>query len=151
MRTVETQGDRIMASRNGTLFKPAYAHYEELKCRPFKNLGDSSPNVKCRPMRGPTSSLPIRGFRQECPGGSRKVRECPSCASRSLSAIHGSGCWWRRRESVKPVSPVNPNPMMANDFGFYVMKASELPRRFESPGVLPSLGDIMETAGHVNE
>ena len=36
---------------------------------------------------------------------------------------------------IEPFSPVNPNPMMANDFGFYVMKASELPRRFESPGV----------------
>jgi hypothetical protein len=46
---------------------------------------------------------------------------------------------------IEPLSPTNTNPMMANDFGFYDMKASELPRRFESPGVLPSLGDILET------
>jgi hypothetical protein len=30
--------------------------------------------------------------------------------------------------------PVNTNPMMANDFGYYGVKAFELPRRFESPG-----------------
>jgi hypothetical protein len=35
--------------------------------------------------------------------------------------------------------------MMANDFGFYCANPFELPRRFESPGVLPSLGDILET------
>ncbi len=46
---------------------------------------------------------------------------------------------------IEPLFLTNPNAMMANDFGFCVMKASELPRRIESPGVLPSLGDILET------
>ena len=35
--------------------------------------------------------------------------------------------------------------MMSHDFGFYIMQTFELPRRFYSPGVLPSLGDRMET------
>ena len=47
---------------------------------------------------------------------------------------------------IEPVLNVNTNPVMSHDFGFYDMKTFELPRRFESPGVLPSLGDIMETA-----
>ena len=46
---------------------------------------------------------------------------------------------------IEPLLPLNPNPMMANDIGFYDMKTFGLPRRIESPGVLPSLGDIMET------
>jgi hypothetical protein len=46
---------------------------------------------------------------------------------------------------IEPFSPLNPNPMMANDFGFYCVKAFGLQRRFDSPGVLPSLGDILET------
>ncbi len=46
---------------------------------------------------------------------------------------------------IEPLLPTNLNPMMANDFGLYDMKTFELPRRFESPGVLPSLGDILET------
>jgi hypothetical protein len=75
--------------------------------------------------------------------------------------------WWRRRASAKrcpkptlgecnehtlveaagiePLFPTNPNPMMANDFGFCCAKNFELQRRFDSPGVLPSLGDILET------
>jgi hypothetical protein len=36
---------------------------------------------------------------------------------------------------IEPLSPVNTNPMMANDFGFYCVKTFELPRRFDSPGV----------------
>ena len=36
---------------------------------------------------------------------------------------------------IEPLLPLNPNPVMANDFGFYDMKTFELPRRFESPGV----------------
>ena len=51
----------------------------------------------------------------------------------------------RREGEFEPLFPTNPNAMMANDFGFYDMKTNELPRRFESPGVLPSLGDILET------
>jgi len=46
---------------------------------------------------------------------------------------------------IEPLFPVNPNPMMVHDFGFYCMNTLELPRRFESPGVLPSLGDVSET------
>ena len=46
---------------------------------------------------------------------------------------------------IEPLFPVNTNPMMSHDFGFYDMKTFELPRRFDSPGVLPSLGDILET------
>jgi len=40
---------------------------------------------------------------------------------------------------IEPLLPSNLNPMMANDFGFYDMTTFELPRLFESPGVLPSL------------
>jgi hypothetical protein len=36
---------------------------------------------------------------------------------------------------IEPFSPVNPNPMMANDFGFPCVKSLELARRFDSPGV----------------
>jgi len=36
---------------------------------------------------------------------------------------------------IEPLLPLNPNPMMANDFGFYDMKTFRLPRRFDSPGV----------------
>jgi hypothetical protein len=36
---------------------------------------------------------------------------------------------------IEPFSPVNPNAMMANDFGFYCMKTFDLRRRFHSPGV----------------
>jgi len=39
---------------------------------------------------------------------------------------------------IEPLFPANPNPLMANDFGFYCVKALELPRRFDSPGVPPS-------------
>ena len=46
---------------------------------------------------------------------------------------------------IEPVLRVNTNPMMAHDFGFYCLKNFELPRRFDSPGVLTSLGDILET------
>ena len=46
---------------------------------------------------------------------------------------------------IEPVLPLNPNLLMARDFGCYDVKTIELPRRFESPGVLPSLGDILET------
>jgi hypothetical protein len=45
---------------------------------------------------------------------------------------------------IEPVRPENPNLLMARDFGCYNMKTMELPRRFESPGVPPSLGDILE-------
>ena len=31
--------------------------------------------------------------------------------------------------------PLNLNPMMMHDFGFYCVKTLELPRRFDSPGV----------------
>jgi hypothetical protein len=41
----------------------------------------------------------------------------------------------RSRQRIEPLFPVNTNPMMANDFGFYYMKTFELPRRFESSGV----------------
>ena len=64
--------------------------------------------------------------------------------------IEGGGCLARTERlveaaGIEPCQAVITNPMMTHDFGFYVMKSSELPRRFESPGVLPSLGDIMET------
>jgi hypothetical protein len=36
---------------------------------------------------------------------------------------------------IEPLFPVNPNTMMANDFGIYNMKTLELQRRFDSPGV----------------
>jgi hypothetical protein len=36
---------------------------------------------------------------------------------------------------IEPLLPSNPNPMMANDFGFYEIKTFELQRRFDSPGV----------------
>jgi hypothetical protein len=36
---------------------------------------------------------------------------------------------------IEPLFPVNPNPMMANDFGFYCVKTFELRCRFDSPGV----------------
>ena len=39
---------------------------------------------------------------------------------------------------IEPFSPVNPNPMMVHDFGFYCLKSFKLPRRFESPRVLSS-------------
>ena len=35
----------------------------------------------------------------------------------------------------EPLFPVNTNPMMAHDFGFFDMKTFELPRCFESPRV----------------
>jgi hypothetical protein len=40
---------------------------------------------------------------------------------------------------IEPLFPINTNPMMANDFGFYRVKTLELPRRFDSPGVPYSL------------
>ena len=46
---------------------------------------------------------------------------------------------------IEPLQPGNSNPKMTHDFGFYGMKTSELPRGYLSPGVLPSLGDILET------
>ena len=46
---------------------------------------------------------------------------------------------------IEPVYTANTNLMMVHDFGFYDMKTIELPRRYLSPGVLPSLGDILET------
>ncbi len=51
-------------------------------------------------------------------------------------------------KEFEPALPLNTNPMMVHDFGVYDMKSFRLPRRFESPGVLPSLGDILETAKH---
>ena len=36
---------------------------------------------------------------------------------------------------IKPLFPLNTNPMMAYDFGLYLLKILELRRRFESPGV----------------
>ena len=36
---------------------------------------------------------------------------------------------------IEPFSPLNPNPMMANDFGFYRAKSFELQRNFDLPGV----------------
>ena len=36
---------------------------------------------------------------------------------------------------IEPLFPVNTNPMMSHDFGFYDMKTFELPRRSDSPGV----------------
>ena len=38
---------------------------------------------------------------------------------------------------IEPLLPANTNPKMVHDFGSYDMKTSELPRRFESPGVPP--------------
>lgn len=35
---------------------------------------------------------------------------------------------------IEPVLPLNLNPMMAKDFGFYCVRIFELQRRFESPG-----------------
>ena len=52
---------------------------------------------------------------------------------------------------IEPVLPKNTNPMMANDFGFYRVNAIELQRRIDSPGVPPSLGDILETVLHNRE
>ncbi len=34
---------------------------------------------------------------------------------------------------IEPLFPLNLNPMMANDFGFYRVKTFVLPRRFDSP------------------
>ena len=52
---------------------------------------------------------------------------------------------------IEPLFPLNSNPMMANDFGFYCVKSLELQRLVDSPGVpssplesSPSLGDILE-------
>jgi hypothetical protein len=36
---------------------------------------------------------------------------------------------------IEPLFLINPNPMMANDFGFFPVKIIALPRRFDSPGV----------------
>ena len=36
---------------------------------------------------------------------------------------------------IEPLLLLNPNLMMANDFGFYGVKNYELQRRFDSPGV----------------
>ena len=36
---------------------------------------------------------------------------------------------------IEPLFPLDPKPMMANDFGFYYKKTFGLPRRFDSPGV----------------
>ncbi len=36
---------------------------------------------------------------------------------------------------IEPLFPVNTNPMMSHDFGFYCVKTNALPRRFDSPGV----------------
>lgn len=43
--------------------------------------------------------------------------------------------WMAEAVGIEPLFPANTSPMMANDFGFYDMKAFELPRRFFSPGV----------------
>ena len=40
---------------------------------------------------------------------------------------------------IEPLFPINTDPMMANDFGFYSIQTFELPRRFEFPGVPPVL------------
>ena len=63
-----------------------------------------------------------------------------------MSTAHGATtCETLDAVGIEPFSPVNPNPMMVHDFGFYCLKSFKLPRRFESPGVLSSLGDILET------
>jgi len=36
---------------------------------------------------------------------------------------------------IEPARSINPNPLMARDFGCYGMKTMELPRQFESPRV----------------
>ena len=36
---------------------------------------------------------------------------------------------------IEPFSPTYPNPMMANDFGYYCVRTFELQHRFDSPGV----------------
>ena len=55
---------------------------------------------------------------------------------RAMSTAHGATtCETLNAVGIEPFSPVNPNPMMANDFGFYFAKSFELPRRFFSPGV----------------
>jgi hypothetical protein len=36
---------------------------------------------------------------------------------------------------IEPFSLLNPNPMMAHEFGFYRVKTFKLQRRFDSPGV----------------
>ena len=36
---------------------------------------------------------------------------------------------------IEPLFHVNPNPMMANDFGFYWVNNLDLPHRYLSPGV----------------
>jgi len=64
---------------------------------------------------------------------------------RSFALDSGFEVTLYKAKEFEPLLPSNPNPMMANDFGFYCVKSPELARRFESPGVLPSLGDIMET------
>ena len=36
---------------------------------------------------------------------------------------------------IEPLFPPKPNPVMANDFGFYFVNTIELPHCFDSPGV----------------
>jgi len=74
--------------------------------------------------------------KKSCGGGGPKVLRPRLHLGRDKQ--HGEG-------EFEPVSPTNPNPMMAHHFGFYDLNTIELPRRFFSPGVLPSLGDILET------
>jgi hypothetical protein len=42
---------------------------------------------------------------------------------------------FRQAAGIEPLFPLNPNPMMANDFGSYCVKTFGLPRLFDSPGV----------------
>ena len=46
---------------------------------------------------------------------------------------------------IEPCLPADPIPMIADDGGFYCVRTCALQRRFDSPGVLPSLGEILET------
>ena len=51
-----------------------------------------------------------------------------------MSTAHGATtCETLDAVGIGPWSPVNTNPMMANDFGFYCVKTLELARRFFSP------------------
>ena len=62
----------------------------------------------------------------------KRVVEAAGSARRLASSFRGRLV---EAAGIEPFSPVNPNPMMAHDFGFYNMKTFELQRRFDSPGV----------------
>jgi hypothetical protein len=70
---------------------------------------------------------------------------------RSFARDSGNKTTIHEAKEFEPLFPINTNPLMAHDFGVYFVKTIALPRRPDSPGVLPSPGEIMETVPDLTE